>query len=249
MAFTVGELAKLTGVTVRTLHHYDEIGLVTPSQRTAAGYRLYGERDVLRLQQVLVHRELGLPLEQIAAVLDAPGFARVEALRAQRAALVERRGKLDAMLAALDAALRLEEGKADMNADDVKSMFDGFDPAPYEDEVKERWGDTEAYKESARRTKTYGKAEWAQIRSEGEAIYARLAELMREGAPPGDARCKGVVVAHRAHIDRWFYPCSAQMHLGLAELYVSDPRFTANLDKVTPGFAQYLHDAIVAACG
>ena len=81
MAFTVGELAKLTGVTVRTLHHYDEIGLVTPSQRTAAGYRLYGERDVMRLQQVLVHRELGLPLEQIAAVLDAPGFARAEALR------------------------------------------------------------------------------------------------------------------------------------------------------------------------
>jgi DNA-binding transcriptional MerR regulator len=249
MAFTVGELAKLTGVTVRTLHHYDEIGLVTPSQRTAAGYRLYGERDVLRLQQVLVHRELGLPLEQIAAVLDAPGFARTEALRAQRAALVERRGKLDAMLAAVDAALRLEEGKAHMKADDVKQLFDGFDPAQYEDEAKERWGETDAYKESARRTKTYGKAEWEQIRAEGEAIYARLAELMREGAPPDDARCKGVVEAHRAHIDRWFYPCSTQMHAGLAELYVGDPRFTTNLDKVAPGFAQYLHDAIVAACG
>lgn len=249
MAFTVGELAKLTGVTVRTLHHYDEIGLVTPSQRTAAGYRLYGERDVLRLQQVLVHRELGLPLEQIAAVLDAPGFARAEALRVQRAALVERRGKLDAMLAAVDAALRLEEGKADMKADDVKQLFDGFDPAQYEDEVKERWGETDAYKESARRTKKYGKAEWEQIRAEGEAIYARLAELMREGAAADDARCRGVAEAHRAHIDRWFYPCSKQMHAGLAELYVGDPRFTANLDKVAPGFAQYLHDAIVAACG
>jgi DNA-binding transcriptional MerR regulator len=249
MAFTVGELAKLTGVTVRTLHHYDEIGLVSPSQRTAAGYRLYGERDVLRLQQVLVHRELGLPLEQIAAVLDAPGFARAEALRVQRAALVERRGKLDAMLAALDAALRLEEGKADMKDDDVKTLFGGFDPAQYEDEVKQRWGETDAYKESARRTKTYGKAEWEQIRRDWEAIYARLAELMREGAAPGDPRCKGVVEAHRAHIDRWFYPCSVEMHAGLAELYVSDPRFTANLDKVAPGFAQYLHDAIVATRG
>lgn len=249
MAFTVGELAKLTGVTVRTLHHYDEIGLVTPSQRTAAGYRLYGERDVLRLQQVLVHKELGLPLEKIAAVLDAPGFARAEALRAQRAVLVERRGKLDAMLAALDAALRLEEGKAEMNDDDVKRMFDGFDPAQYEDEVKERWGASEAYKESARRAKTYGKAEWEQIRTQSEAIYARLAELMREGAAPDDARCKGAALAHRAHIERWFYPCSPQMQLGLAELFVTDPRFTANLDKVAPGFAQYLHDAIVAACG
>jgi DNA-binding transcriptional MerR regulator len=247
MAFTVGELAKLTGVTVRTLHHYDEIGLVTPSQRTAAGYRLYGERDVLRLQQVLVHRELGLPLEQIAAVLDAPGFARAEALRVQRAALVERRGKLDAMLAAVDAALRLEEGKADMKADDVKQLFDGFDPAQYEDEVKERWGETDAYKESARRTKTYGKAEWEQIRAEGEAIYARLAELMREGAAADDARCRGVAEAHRAHIDRWFYPCSKEMHKGLGAMYVADPRFAANLDKTGPGFAQYLSDAIAAS--
>jgi DNA-binding transcriptional MerR regulator len=249
MAFTVGELAKLTGVTVRTLHHYDEIGLVSPSQRTSAGYRLYSERDVLRLQQVLVHRELGLPLEQIAAVLDAPGFARAEALRLQRAALVERRGKLDAMLAAVDAALRREEGKAEMQDADVKAMFDGFDAGQYADEVTERWGETDAYKESALRTKRYGKAEWEQIRREAEAIYARLAELMHEGAAPDDARSKSVVEAHRAHIDRWFYPCSTQMLAGLAEMYVADPRFTAKLDNVAPGLAQYLHDAIVAACG
>lgn len=247
MAFTVGELAKLTGVTVRTLHHYDEIGLVRPSQRTAAGYRLYGEDDVLRLQQVLVHRELGLPLEQIAAVLDAPQLARTRALRAQRAALVEKRSKLDAMVAAIDAALRLAEGKTDMQPDDVTTMFDGFDPARYDDEVQQRWGDTDAYQESARRTKRYGKPEWEQIRRDAEAIYARLAELMREGAPADDPRCHGVVEAHRAHIDRWFYPCSRQMHANLAELYVGDPRFTASLDKVAPGFAQYLHDAIAAA--
>src|SRR5512143_3548210 len=109
MAFTVGELAKLTGVTVRTLHHYDEIGLVRPSARSAAGYRLYDDGDVVRLQQVLLHRELGLPLEQIAAVIDAPGFRRVDALRAQRAALAEKRDRLDGMLAAVDAALRLAE--------------------------------------------------------------------------------------------------------------------------------------------
>jgi DNA-binding transcriptional MerR regulator len=247
MAFTVGELAKLTGVTVRTLHHYDEIGLVRPSGRSAGGYRLYDDSDVLRLQQVLLHRELGLPLEQIAAVLDAPGFARAEALRAQRAALVEKRDRLDGMLAAVDAALRLEEGTIDMKDQDVKSMFEGFDHAQYEEEAKQRWGGTDAYKESARRTKQYGKPEWEQIRGEAEAIYARLAELMAEGASPDDARCKGVVEAHRAHIDRWFYPCSKEMHVNLAEMYVSDPRFTANLDKVGPGFARFLRDAIVAA--
>jgi MerR family transcriptional regulator, thiopeptide resistance regulator len=247
MAFTVGALAKLTGVTVRTLHHYDEIGLVRPSARSGAGYRLYDDGDVLRLQQVLLHRELGLPLEQIAAVLDAPGFARVDALRAQRAALVEKRDRLDGMLAAVDAALRLEEGQTEMKDQDVKSMFDGFDHAQYEEEAKQRWGNTDAYQESARRTKQYGKAEWEQIRREADGIYARLAELMGEGAAPDDARCKGVALAHRAHIDRWFYPCSREMQVNLAEMYISDPRFTANLDKIAPGFARFLRDAIVAS--
>ncbi|MBV8759423.1 MAG: MerR family transcriptional regulator [Deltaproteobacteria bacterium] len=249
MAFTVGELAKLTGVTVRTLHHYDELGLVRPSGRTAAGYRIYEERDVLRLQQVLLYRELGLALEQIAGVIDDPGFSRGEALRAHRAALVERRGRIDAMLAAVDAALRLEKEDAVMKDQDVSTMFGGFDHSQYEEEVRQKWGETDSYKESARRTKGYGKAEWEQIRRDWEAIYARLAELMREGAAADDARCKGVVEAHRAHIDRWFYPCSVEMHAQLAEMYVSDPRFTANLDKVAPGFARYLRDAIVAAGG
>lgn len=246
MAFTVGELAKLTGVTVRALHHYDELGLVRPSARSDAGYRLYDDADVMRLQQVLVYRELGLPLDQIAAVLDRAGD-RTSALRAHRAALVEKRGRLEAMLSAIDAALRLEEGKTVMQPDDVKSMFEGFDHAQYEDEAKEKWGDTESFKESARRTKGYGTAEWEQIRRDWDVIYARLAELMREGAAPDDPRCKGMALAHRAHIDRWFYPCSPEMHAAVSEMYVSDPRFTANLEKVAPGFAQFLRDAIVAA--
>ncbi len=119
----------------------------------------------------------------------------------------------------------------------------------YEEEARAKWGDSEAYKESARRTKQYGKVEWEQIRRDWETIYGRLAELMRAGAAPGDPRCKGVVEAHRAHIERWFYPCSTEMHAQLGEMYVSDPRFTANLDKVAPGFARYLRDAIVAARG
>jgi len=248
MAFTVGELAKLTGVTVRALHHYDELGLVRPSGRSAAGYRLYEEQDVLRLQQVLLYRELGLALEQIAAVIDDPAFSRGEALRAHRAALIERRGRIDAMVAAVDVALRLEEGKT-METKDVNELFGGFDHAQYEEEARQKWGGTEAYKESARRTKQYGKAEWEQIRRDWEAIYARLAALMGEGAAPDDARCRGVVEAHRAHIERWFYPCSVEMHVQLAEMYVSDPRFAANLEKVAVGFARYLRDAIVAACG
>ena len=246
MTFTVGELSRLTGVTVRALHHYDEIGLVRPSQRSAAGYRIYRDADVLRLQQVLVLRELGVPLEEIGAVIDQASD-RAALLRKHRRELAERRTRIDAMLAAVDAALgALEKGQT-MQPVDVTKMFDGFRPEDYEEEARQRWGHTEAYKESARRTRQYGKPEWEAIRRESEAIYARLAGLMQQGAAASDPAVQAAVEEHRMHIDRWFYPCSKQMHHGLGEMYVADARFTANLDKVAPGFARFLRDAIAAS--
>src|SRR5437762_1393306 len=183
MPFTVGDISRLTGVTVRALHHYDEIGLVKPSQRSPAGYRLYDESDALRLQQVLVLRELGVPLDEIAGVLDRAGD-RAALLRSHRAALVEKRGRIDAMVAAVDAALRvLEEGNQTMRAEDFKQMFDGFNPEDYEEEARQKWGNTSAYKESARRTAQYGKSEWEEIKRESEDINTRLRDLMRQGAP------------------------------------------------------------------
>lgn len=246
MAFTVGELARLTGVTVRALHHYDEIGLCCPSGRTQAGYRLYSDADVARLQQVLLFRELGLPLDEIAAVLN-DAARRDEALREHRAVLVTKRARLDAMVSAVDAALaHLEQGHP-MQPDDVKQMFDGFDATQYEDEATARWGDTEAYKESARRTRAYGKADWELIKSDWNAIYSALATLMTGGIPVTDASVQELVEKHRAHIDRWFYPCSPDMHKGLGAMYVADSRFASNLDKHGAGFAQYLSDAIAAS--
>jgi DNA-binding transcriptional MerR regulator len=246
MAFTVGELSRWTGITVRALHHYDEIGLVRPSQRSAAGYRLYDDRDVLRLQQVLVLREVGVPLEDIAAALDTSAD-RDAVLRKHRRALVDKRARLDAMLAAVDAALEaLERGKT-MQPVDVKRMFEGFRHEDHADEARERWGGTEVYKESARRTQQYGAEDWEAIRAESEAIYARLAQLMQQGMAANDPAVQAAVADHRAHLERWFYPCSRQMHHGLGELYVGDPRFAANLDKVAPGFARYLRDAIAAS--
>ncbi|HEY1547461.1 MAG TPA: MerR family transcriptional regulator [Kofleriaceae bacterium] len=243
MAFTVGELAKLTGITVRTLHHYDEIGLVQPSDRSRAGYRLYADDDVLRLQHVLVYKELGLPLDEIAALLDDPAFSRIDALQRHRATLLAKRGQLDRMLASIDASLAIEKGTV-MN---VKSLFDGFDHAEHEAEAAQRWGNTGAYKESARRTKQYGKPEWDAIRREGDAVFARFAELMAEHAPATDARVREAVVAHRDHISRWFYPCSVEIQRGLADMFVADARFTQNIDRLAPGLAQYIHDAIVGS--
>jgi MerR family transcriptional regulator, thiopeptide resistance regulator len=248
MAFTVGELARLTGVTVRALHHYDELGLVRPSQRTAAGYRLYGDADVLRLHQVLLFRELGLPLEEIAAAIDEAG-SQEELLRRHRDVLVTKRARLDAMLAALDARLATFEKGTTMSPEEVKSLFDGFDPSQYEEEVKQRWGHTDAYKESARRTKRYGKEDWDRYKREAQAIGERIVERMRAGAPPTDAALQAAVEDHRMLIDRWFYPCSVEMHKQLGALYVNDPRFTANLDNIAPGYARYLSEAISASGG
>lgn len=248
MPFTVGELARLTGATVRALHHYDEIGLVRPSQRTAAGYRLYDDADVLRLHQVMLFRELGLPLDEIAAAIRGAANQR-ELLERHREVLVGKRARLDAMLAALDARLgAFEKGPSmSMSSEEVKSLFDGFDPSQYEEEVQQRWGHTDAYKESARRTKQYGPAEWAQYKREAEANAARLVALMRAGAAPGDAEVQAAVDEHRLLIDRWFYPCSIEMHKGLGAMYVADARFTATLDGIAPGYARFLSDAIAAS--
>jgi DNA-binding transcriptional MerR regulator len=247
MALTVGELSRLTGITVRALHHYDEIGLVRPSQRTAAGYRLYSERDVLPLQQVLVFRELGIPLDEIGAAIDAAAD-RSALLRKHRRALADKRTRIDAMLAAVDAALEvLEKGNVTMQPEDFKALFDGFSPEDHEEEARTRWGSSDSYKESARRTKQYGKPEWEAIRRESDAIHARLRDLMVQGAAAADPAVQAAVEDHRQHIDRWFYPCSVEVHRGLGEMYVADPRFAANLDKVAPGFAQFLRDAISAS--
>jgi DNA-binding transcriptional MerR regulator len=237
MTHTVGDLARLAGVTVRALHHYDELGLVRASQRSAAGYRLYGDDDVLRLQQVMLFRELGLPLADIAQILDDPSYDRADVLRRHREVLVGKRARLDSMIAAIDAATAFSNGETTM----TKSLFDGFDPSQYDDEAKDKWGETDAYRESARRTKQYGKVEWDAIRREADAIYARLAALMDRAVDDPDVQA--AVEAHRAHIERWFYPCSVEMHRGLGEMYVADPRFARNFDKIAPNFAEFLRNA------
>lgn len=243
MAFTVGELARMTGLTVRALHHYDAIGLVRPSQRTAAGYRLYDDGDVRRLYQVLMYRELGLPLDAIAAALDDADGAD-ELLRQHRDALVAKRARLDAMIAELDA--RLTRG-GPMTADDWKAMFDGFDPSVYEAEVKERWGETDAYEESARRARAYGKDDWARYQAEARANGERLIALMRAGAAVTDPAVQAAVDEHRLLIERWFYPCSKEMHKALGAMYTGDPRFRATLDAQADGYAEFLSEAIAAS--
>lgn len=246
MSLTVSQVARLAGVSVRTLHHYDEIGLLQPSGRSEAGYRLYEQPDLQRLQQVLFFRELGFPLEEITRIVRDPAFDLRAALLMQRRLLTERAARVQALMGAVDAALdSLEKGTV-MTKEEMFEVFGDFDPSKYEGEVQQRWGDTEAYKESARRTKRYTKQDWVRIKAEGEQIQRDLAAHLEAGHAPTDPAVLEVAERHREYISRWFYPCSHELHRGLGELYVNDPRFTENIDKLRPGLAAFTREVFRA---
>jgi DNA-binding transcriptional MerR regulator len=244
--YQVKDVARIAQVSVRTLHHYDEIGLLVPRKRSGAGYRLYGDEDLLRLQQILIGRELGLSLEEIRLSLDDPRFDRRKALLAQREQLRMRARQTEAMIRAVDAAIAVVDEATKGGIMDMKKIFDGFDPSKYEEEAKERWGNTDAYKESTRRTKRYTKDDWKKIQTEQAAIYKDSVEVMKAGGKPSDTKAMDIAERHRLSIDRWFYPCSHAMHTGLASLYESDTRFAENINKHGEGLADFLVAAIRA---
>jgi DNA-binding transcriptional MerR regulator len=248
-SYQVKEVTELTGVSVRTLHHYDELGLLVPSARTGAGYRLYDDGDLLRLQQILIGRELGLALEEIRRSLDDPSFDRKRALLQQRAELQQRARQTDAMLHAVDAALALidQPDAGHQNPGDtmdMKQIFDGFEPSKYEAEAEQRWGNTDAFKESKKRTQRYTKEDWQRYAAEQASIYADAFAALRAGKSPADAEVMDVAERHRQCIERWFYPCSYEMHRGLGAMYEQDARFAENIDKHGTGLTPFLAAAI-----
>ena len=237
----------MAGVSVRTLHHYDAIGLLVPSSRTESGYRLYDDDALLRLQQILIGRELGLPLEEIRRSLDDPSFDRRRALLEQRAQLLSRAEQTTRMIRAIDHALdqlnRTEDTTMTTNPRDI---FDGFDPAEHEAEAKARWGHTDAYAESTKRARSYSRADWERIRDEQNAIYADAARAMNAGRAPDDEAVMDIAERARLAIDRWFYPCSHAMHRTLADMYEQDERFAQSIDEAGAGLTAFLSAAIRA---
>lgn len=243
---TVGSVARLAGVTVRTLHHYDDIGLVVPAGRTGSGYRTYGADQVERLQEVLFFRELGFSLETIREIVGRSGYSRAAALRQQRQMLEARTEHLLAMIDAVDRALAAEETGVKMTSEEMLEVFGDFDPSEYEEEAKERWGNTEAYQESARRVAGYAKDDWKAIKSEADAINQAFLKEMVAGTPAEDPAAMDIAEQHRAHISKWFYDCSKEIHAGLGQMYVADVRFKENIDKAGAGLAEYMSAAIAA---
>ena len=246
MSYSVGQVAGLAGVTVRTLHHYDEIGLLSPGDRSRAGYRRYDEPDLERLQRIMFYRELGFSLDDITAMLDDPDTDPRAHLERQHALLTGRLARLGQMVEAVEKAMEAHKMGISLTPEERFEVFGDNDPARYADEAEQRWGNTDAYRESQRRTRAYGKQDWLTIKAESAAITQDMATLMASGAPATSPEAAAVAERHRRHISRWFYECTYEIHRGLAEMYVSDPRFTANYDDVAPGLAAYVHTAINA---
>ncbi len=252
--WTVGEVAKMAHVTVRTLHHYDEIGLLTPADRSPAGYRSYDAADLERLRSILLYRELGFALEAIAGLLDVPAPEQATALRAQRELLGRKVRRLESVARAVDRTLEAMEKGEPMSTDE---LFEGFESWDAPDEVKSqqaehgaeargRWGETDAYRQSMRRARGYRKEDWARIRAEQEAIEADMAGLLAAGADPEGEEAMAAAERHRRHISASFYDCAPGMHAGLADMYEADARFRAHYEERAEGLAAFVAAAIRA---
>ena len=244
MRLSISELASLSGVSVRTLHYYDEIGLLKPSAVTEAGYRYYDDDALRLLQQILFFRELDFSLKDIHAILNAPNYDKNEALNRQRSLLSLKRDRLDRLILLLDANLK---GESTMEFKDFDTTKIDETRAQYAAEAKEKYGDTQAWQQSQERTKKYSKADWERINAQSDEIMTGFGRLIGKDAK--DEAVQAQVKAWKEHLERYYYDCSNEMLAGLAELYMQDERFTKNIDKHGVGTAQLMHDGILAYVG
>jgi DNA-binding transcriptional MerR regulator len=245
-AITVGSVATLTGVSVRTLHHYDHIGLVVPSVRTPAGYRGYTDADIERLHMVLVYRSVGMPLDEIRTLLDDADADVLAHLQRQRELLLEQADRLQHTIKAVEELMNAHREGIQLTAEEQVEIFGttAFSDE-YAAEAEQRWGNTDAWKQSQQRVSKFTKQDWVDIKADVDNLLADLAAAKRDGVEPGSAAANELAARHRASIER-YYDCDDEMHRCLAEMYLADERFTRYYDDVEPGLAQFVHDIIVA---
>ena len=237
--FSVKELATLSGVSIRTLHYYDKIGLL-PAERRPSGYRIYSQDHVLLLQQILLQKSMGLSLEAIKQAIQTEDFDVTAQLKTQRALLLKRTEDMQAMIAAVDAALAKV---SDPSLRGLTTLFNGFDPALYTEEANQRWGQTQAFKTANRRTKSYTAEDWTKIKSEEAAIWTDAARAMTSGADCNSDAAGKLSERHRQHIDRWYYVISGTAYAALGDLWESDARFIANIDAYAEGLTGWFAEA------
>jgi MerR family transcriptional regulator, thiopeptide resistance regulator len=246
MSWSIAEVARMSGVTSRTLRHYDEIGLLPPGRVAGNGYRHYGEDDLLRLQQILVLRELGLGLAEIASVLDHQAD-QIAALRAHHKRLLAERDRLATLAGTVERTIaELEERKVVTDMPKIskpENLFEGFDPAQYEAEARERW--PSQWEQSRQFVAASTPQDLERVQRETTAQMIRMAELMATGSPPDSPAVLAEVDAHYQGVC-WFWTPTAAAYKGLGQMYVDDPRFKSAYDQIAVGLAEYQRDAMAA---
>lgn len=246
--YMINEISKLTGISVRMLHHYDKIGLLVPSKRTGSNYRMYNDNDIARLYQILIFKELEFPLQKIKQILDDENFNREEALKVQRNLILEKKNRLERIIESIDDNIGNLGGnimsKKDFKAFDYEEVKQHQEK--YKEETEKRYGQSDAYKESKEKTSKYSKNDWESIMGEAGTIYEELANLMDKD--PADKQVQKLAEKWRNYITTNFYDCTIEIFRGLALMYVADERFSENIDKYGEGLAQFLSNAMNVYC-
>lgn len=247
--YKVKEVAETTGVSVRTLHHYDRIGLLKPEEVSSAGYRLYSDENLERLQQILVFKEMDFSLHEIKEIIDRPDFNRNENLRKHKELLLAKKKRLEEIIRTVEMTIDSIEGGYQM---ENKDMFKGFDmkeieehQKKYSEEAKERYG-KETVEKVEKRTAGYSSEDWGEIQNKTDEIYKRIIDGMDQG--PEEPGVQRAVADWRQFITDHYYDCTLDIFRGLGDLYVDDPRFTKNIDKYQQGLAAFFKEAIHYYC-
>lgn len=239
----ISEVAKLTGITVRTLHYYDEIGLLKPSEITESGYRLYSKDSLETLQQILFFRELDFPLNEIKEIMTNPNYNKREALNKQKELLVKKRQRIDSLIGLINNTI---EGDNNMSFKEFDMKDIEESKKKYAKEVKERWGNTDAYKECEEKTNNYSENQWGAINKESSEILKDFGQHI--GCDPGSAEVQDLVEKWRNHISSSFYNCTKEILSGLGLMYINDERFQKNIDQNGQGTAELMSKAIEIYC-
>jgi DNA-binding transcriptional MerR regulator len=244
MRYTIKEIADLAGVTTRTLRYYDEIGLLRPADVGENGYRYYDKDSLLRLQQILFFRELDVPLKDIQFVMRQPDFSPLRALERHRSALHNKARILDMLIDTVDQTIAAIKGELMMTDE---AYFEGFDETQYEEEVRERWGDSPRYAESQRKWVGYSNEQKEAIKEEGGRLTQRMVSQDPD-ASPDDPDVQAAIGEYHAYLSKYFYTCDVEFLRGLADMWVEDPRFAINYERVREGGAAFVREAVNIFC-
>lgn len=239
MQYNINQLAKIAEVSVRTLHHYDDIGLLTSSRNTRNQYRIYEEKDLLKLQQILFFRELDFKLEDIKKILENPKFDIANALNDHKQMILLKRRRLNELLKTIDKTINKVTNKKYMKDEELYGGFTKEEMEKYQEEAKEKWGDTEAYKQSTERVKKMGKDGLNKVLEESGKLTIEIADAMKKGLSPESIEVQKLIAKHYEGL-RVFYEPTKEIYAGLAKMYVEDKRFKKNYENVAQGLAQFM---------